>query len=154
MKNRKTLGLSFALTVGVLMFAATAYACTTVSGNTTVSPTSATHGSSVSMSCSASNINTTLIPSGTSMKCYYLDPATLHDSMNTCMGLLPVERTVAGPGTVSGSGTSGSISTVTNSNFNVQGLSGDTAWVCFISVNASGSANYNYGTNPASVSLT
>ncbi|MDQ6947648.1 MAG: hypothetical protein M3256_15610 [Actinomycetota bacterium] len=146
MKIRQKATLSTLVLAGVLVFASAAYACTTVKGTTTVTPTSAAHGTSVSMSVSATGAQ-----ASTRFTAYYLNPSSEHDSMGTCMPAIqyPDPTKIAGPTTSSSTGV---ISKVTNSSFNV-GAAG-TAWVCFIDSDTNGVPLYNYATNKAAVTVT
>lgn len=131
--------------VGVaLLFAAVAFACTPVtSGNTAVSPTSGSHGTNVTLTCSASGIAVGTIAAGTKMKCYYLNPSSLHDEMGSCMGNAGQEVLVSNTAkAVQSDGTIPSVSGTIN-----VGPAGS-AFVCHID------SSYTYITNAATFTIT
>lgn len=161
MKNRRTFVLApMAAIAVVLAFASAAYACTTIVGSFSTTPSS---GSSVTPGDGITATGTDLhrrvlrngqldpkgngAPDGTQWGLYFLDHKPLQDGMNTCMGYLGVgEREI---GTTSPKQDSTHTVTISGSiptNAPKSGLVGP-ALVCMQSENPNTSnPNYDYAT--------
>lgn len=141
MSRRIALGVLTAAAVA-LALASVAYACTTVRGATTVTPTSGTPGTTVT----ATGTNA---PAGSrAYDLRFLNFKSDRDSMNTCMSgsLLDPDQKIGGPTTSDASGNIAATTGVIPAGAK-QTPGTNVAWICFVS------SGYGYATGPASFTV-
>lgn len=161
--NRKLVVVPLGAISVLLAFASLAWACTQISGSTTVNvpSTGTTCSSTGGAPCSAHpgdaiTATGSNAPAPATYWVHFLNYKTASDG-HSCMGLVggppPVgDSRISSTGTPSSGGSIGSTSATIPSGAQKTNAATGPAMVCFISGNAAG-PDYNYGTNAAGVTI-